>query len=288
MSQRQRRRNRKAAARASRVQPVPSSDVRAQNVSDEDGRPENQAASNDKSGQRQHNEPEGEVSPRHVPSTVNESVHKIDPEVIAKASRAFDGCLLKSVKILGGLIATGSALFGIIFGWQQYNKHKAIEFRFIGKSPYLNPSVDPAKDLKLYYRGKEVVSPQAMLIKVMSSGTEAIRTDDYDQARPITLRFSVPVLNAEIAARSPPDLIVSSWAEGTEAVVKPSLLNPTVSPGASKPATDGRFKTSHSFGVFRIGILTLHGSTSFSKSHGPTGFLCPLVFESSEPGTERG
>jgi hypothetical protein len=50
---------------------------------------------------------------------------------------------------------------------------------------------------------------------------------------------------------------------------------PVVSPGASKPATHGRFKTSHdSWGVLVHG-LTLTGSTFCSKYQTSTGFLFP-------------
>ena len=48
-----------------------------------------------------------------------------------------------------------------------------------------------------------------------------------------------------------------------------------VSPGASKPATHGRFKTSHDSGWFRTRMLTLTGLAACSKSQAPIGFLFP-------------
>ena len=48
-----------------------------------------------------------------------------------------------------------------------------------------------------------------------------------------------------------------------------------VSPGASKPATHGRFKTSHHSWGFRTRMLTLTGSTSCSKSQASAGLLFP-------------
>jgi hypothetical protein len=48
-----------------------------------------------------------------------------------------------------------------------------------------------------------------------------------------------------------------------------------VSPGALKPATHGRFKTSHDCWWFWTLLLTLSGSTGCSKSQASTGFLFP-------------
>src|SRR5512135_3112277 len=48
-----------------------------------------------------------------------------------------------------------------------------------------------------------------------------------------------------------------------------------LSPGASKPATRGRFKTSHNSYVFRTRSLILTGSTRCSKCQATTGLLFP-------------
>src|SRR5437879_4777647 len=48
-----------------------------------------------------------------------------------------------------------------------------------------------------------------------------------------------------------------------------------LSPGASKPATHGRFKTSHHSWGFRTRLLTLTGSTSCSMDQASTGLLFP-------------
>src|ERR1700724_3396104 len=48
-----------------------------------------------------------------------------------------------------------------------------------------------------------------------------------------------------------------------------------LSPGASKPATHGRFKTSHHSWGFRTRLLTLTGSASCSKYQTSTGLLIP-------------
>jgi hypothetical protein len=56
-----------------------------------------------------------------------------------------------------------------------------------------------------------------------------------------------------------------------------------VSPGASKPATHGRFKTSHDSWVFGTRMLTLAGLTSCSKSQASTGLLFPPEAASVRP-----
>lgn len=56
-----------------------------------------------------------------------------------------------------------------------------------------------------------------------------------------------------------------------------------LSPGASKPATHGRFKTSHDSWGFRTRLLTLTGSTSCSKHQASAGFLFPPEASSVPP-----
>ena len=56
---------------------------------------------------------------------------------------------------------------------------------------------------------------------------------------------------------------------------KPKDGEPDMSPGSSKPATYGRFKTSHDSWWFRTHLLTLTGSAACSKSQVPAGFLFP-------------
>jgi hypothetical protein len=136
------------------------------------------------------------------------------------------GCLAGLLRLVLKAVAGIMVLIGAASGYKTFIAHKAVEFRFIGRSPYLNPLAGPPKDLKLYFRDKPVVSPYATLVKISNVGTDAITVDDYDIARPITLDFAVPVLNAEVVAKSPDDLMVSCWPEGHKAVIKPSLLNP--------------------------------------------------------------
>ena len=50
-----------------------------------------------------------------------------------------------------------------------------------------------------------------------------------------------------------------------------------LSPGASKPATYGRFKTSHDSGLFRTRLLNLTGSATCSKSQVSIGILFPSL-----------
>jgi hypothetical protein len=56
-----------------------------------------------------------------------------------------------------------------------------------------------------------------------------------------------------------------------------------MSPGASKPATHGRFKTSHHSWGFRTRLLTLTGSTSCSKHQASARFLFPPEAASLRP-----
>jgi hypothetical protein len=67
---------------------------------------------------------------------------------------------------------------------------------------------------------------------------------------------------------------------GKKFIIGPKT-EPELSPGASKPATHGRFKTSHDFGGVLVHNLTVTGSTFCSKYQTSTGFPCRLPSQNS-------
>ena len=73
-----------------------------------------------------------------------------------------------------------------------------------------------------------------------------------------------------LADQSAQEFIERRFAAGK---TRPLVLPRKLSPGASKPATYGRIKTSHDSEWFRTRLLTVTGSTACSKSQASTGLL---------------
>jgi hypothetical protein len=116
-------------------------------------------------------------------------------------------------------------VIGGVWGWRELNKHKAISFVFLERSAYRSPGFQDDEDLQIVHKGKVVSNPYWLYFTVKNTGTDAIRSEDFDGEQPISLECPVPILKVKVLAKKPSDLQVVYSHVGKRVVLRPSLFN---------------------------------------------------------------
>jgi hypothetical protein len=118
-----------------------------------------------------------------------------------------------------------AAVVTIIWGIHELWRHKAIAFHFLERSSFRSAAFKGDEDLQLFYKGKVVSNPYRLYFTVKNTGTDSIRSDDFDKKQPISMECPVPVLKVEVIAKKPSDLDVAYSHDGKRVILQPSLFN---------------------------------------------------------------
>jgi hypothetical protein len=120
-------------------------------------------------------------------------------------------------------------LIGLLTVWVTYSVgviKKRLTYTLVQTIPLVTAtSTIPKEDLQVLYRGASLAEPRIVALRLSNQGSRDIRSDDFDQGKPLEIEVGAHIVTQLSMKPKPPDTHISGLRfENTKVIVEPSLI----------------------------------------------------------------
>ena len=126
-------------------------------------------------------------------------------------------------QFIGAIVTIVTIVVSIILSLSLRHR-KSLSYQISG-TPLLSVDEEVKGKIQVFFDKKPIQQVYLIVIKVMNSGNEPIRTTDYETPISFSLNKETEILSAEITEKDPIDIQASIDIEGNKVLISPALLN---------------------------------------------------------------
>jgi hypothetical protein len=148
-------------------------------------------------------------------------------DVVRYYSALVDNWMAENIELVVTVALSVGAIVAtfVVFWWQRKPKH--LDYWIMFDAPILSKRASSVSDLKVIMDDQELKAPHIVTVRVINSGKEPVKAEDYRDDITVTYSDGSPSLDASIPKESSPGIAgPPALHVGDRAVsVQPSLLN---------------------------------------------------------------